>query len=123
MLLRDQPATGETQMERKEFLLIVQSPALQGEHKVIVDAVSFHSGGDFIEVFKETSAPRGTRASKAEIPFVVAYLYSTETPPSKMGFGLLNGDRHVLLEVGSATWADGFSRVRAWLDRHRPKRD
>jgi hypothetical protein len=110
-------------MERKEFLLIVQSPALQGEHKSIVDAVSFHSGGDFIEVLKETSAPRGTRAAKAEIPFVVAYLFSTETPPSQMGFGLLNGDRHVLLEVGSATWVDGFSRVRGWLDRHRPARD
>lgn len=110
-------------MERKEFLLIVQSPALQVEHKALVDAVSLHSGGDYLELLKETSAPRGTRAAKAEIPFVVAYLFSTETPPSKMGFGLLNGDRYVLLEVGSTSWVDGFSRARDWLDRHRQVRD
>jgi hypothetical protein len=110
-------------MERKSFLLVVHSPALQAEHRNIVDAVQHHSLGDFIEVFKETSAPRGSRASGTEIPFVVAYLFSTETPPSKMGFGLLNGDRHLLLEVGQATWVDGFSRVRDWLDRRRQEFD
>ena len=106
-------------MERKNFLLVVQGPALQAEHANIKEAVRHHSDGDFIEVFKETSAPRGSRASGVEIPFTVMYLFSTETPPSRMGFGLLTGDRYVLLEVGSATWVDGFSRVRAWLDRHR----
>lgn len=106
-------------MERKNFLLIVQSPALQAEHAAIKEAVQHHSLGDFIEVLKETSAPRGSRSSGTEIPFVVMYLFSTETPPSKMGFGLLTGDRYVLTEVGSATWVDGFSRVRDWLDRHR----
>lgn len=110
-------------MERKEFLLLISSPELDPEHKAIVDAVSFHSGGDFIEVLKETSAPRGSKATGMSIPFVVAYLFSTETPPPQMGFGLLTGDRYVLLEVGSATWVDGFSRVRAWLDRHRPEHD
>jgi hypothetical protein len=105
-------------MRRKKFLLLVSSPELQKEHSSIVDALQFHSGGDFVEVLKETSAPRGTKASGVAIPFVVAYLFSTETPASKMGFGLLNGDRYVLLEVGEAGWVDGFSRVRAWLDRH-----
>ena len=110
-------------MERKNFLLIVQSPALQTEHAAIKDAVQYHSLGDFIEVFKETSAPRGARASGVEIPFFVAYLFSTQNHPSEMGFGLLTGDRHVLLEVGSTTWVDGFSRVRDWLDRHRQESD
>ncbi|EIL88565.1 hypothetical protein UU9_12478 [Rhodanobacter fulvus Jip2] len=110
-------------MERKTFLLIVQSPELQADHKDIVEAVRHHSLGDFIEVLKETSAPRGSRAQGTEIPFVVAYLFSTETPPSEMGFGLLRRDRYVLLQVGPATWVDGFSRVRDWLDRHRQESD
>lgn len=108
-------------MARREFLLFVQSPALQPEHSSILKSVEHHSSGDFIEVFKETSAARGTKSAKAEIPFVVGYLFSTETPPSQMGFGLLTGDRYVLLQVGRANWVDGFSRVRAWLDRHQSK--
>ena len=108
-------------MKRKNFLLVVQSPALQAEHARIKDAVHYHSGGDYIEVFKETSAPRGSKASGTEIPFTVAYLFSTETHPTEMGFGLLTGDTYLLLEVGATNWADGFSRVRLWLDRHRPQ--
>ena len=110
-------------MARREFLLIVQSPALQNEHRSIVDAVSHHSEGDYLELFKETSAARGTRSAKDEIPFIVGYLFSSETHPSKMGFGLLNGDRYILLEVGTANWVDGYSRARDWLDRHRQKSD
>ncbi len=110
-------------MGRKNFLLIVQSPALQAEHAIIKEAVQHHSLGDFIEVLKETSAQRGSKASGTEIPFVVAYLFSTETPLSQLGFGLLTGDRCVLVEVGSTTWVDGYSRVRDWLDRHRQEPD
>ncbi len=105
-------------MERKTFLLLVSSPELQDEHSNIVKAVQFHSDGDFVEVFKETSAPRGTKTSGLAIPFMVAYLFSTEKLPSKMGFGLLTGDRYILLEVGQSTWVEGFSRVRAWIERH-----
>lgn len=105
-------------MKRKTFLLLISSPELQEPHTRIVEALQFHSGGDFIEILKQTSAPRGTKASGAPIPFVVAYLFSTETPPLKMGFGLLTHDRYVLLEVGQATWVEGFSRVRAWLEKH-----
>lgn len=105
-------------MKRKTFLLLVSSPELQQAHTALVSAVNNHSGGDYIQVLNETSAPRGTKSSGSAIPFTVAYLLSTETPPSKMGFGLLTGDRYVLLEVGEATWVDGFSRVRSWLERH-----
>jgi hypothetical protein len=105
-------------MQRKQFLLIVQSPDLQPEHKNILEAVQHHSLGDFIEVFKETSAPRGSRATGFATPFTVAYMLSTETPPSQMGFGLLNGDRYLLLELGERCWIDGYARARSWLDRH-----
>ncbi len=105
-------------MKRRTFLLLVSSPELQEAHSDVVRAVEHHSSGDFIEVLKETSAPRGTKSSGLAIPFIVAYLFSTETPPSQMGLGLLTGDRCVLIEVGQATWVDGFSRVRAWLEKH-----
>lgn len=105
-------------MKRKTFLLLISGRELQEGHANVVKAVEYHSGGDFIEVLKQTSAPRGTRSAGGPIPFVVVYLFSTETPPSEMGFGLLTGDRYILLEVGQATWVDEFSRVRDWLQKH-----
>lgn len=105
-------------MKRRSFLLLISSPELQEPHARIVQALQFHSDGDFIEILKQTSAPRGAKVSGEPIPFVVAYLFSTETPPSQMSFGTLTHDRYVLVEVGQATWVDGFSRVRAWLERH-----
>jgi hypothetical protein len=108
-------------MERRNFLLIVDSPELDPEHVKIVRAVEYHSGGDFIEVFKHTSAARGSKSSGSSIPFVVAYFFSTETHPSEMGFGLLNGDRYLLLEIGGLCWLDGYSRARNWLERRQQK--
>lgn len=105
-------------MERRNFLLVVQGPELDPEHANITATIERHSGGDFVEVFKQNFAERGARAAGKPIPFVIAYFFSTETHPADLDFGLLNGDRSVLLEIGGLCWVEGLSRSRAWLERH-----
>ncbi|MDQ3159455.1 MAG: hypothetical protein M3Q51_00345 [Pseudomonadota bacterium] len=101
------------------YLLTVISPSLQPEHASVRDAVMHHSDGDFCEAFKQVVAMPGAKASGAEIPFVVAYLFSTAALPSEMGFPVLDRDRYFLVEVTTTSWAQGLSVARNWLDRHR----
>lgn len=101
------------------YCLTVISPSLQAEHVSIRDAVTHHSDGDFVEVFKQAAAIPGAKASGGEIPFTVAYLFSTTKKPSEMGFGLLSRDSYLLIEVTTNHWAEGLAVARGWLDRHR----
>lgn len=102
-------------MERM-YLLLVISSALDAEHAKIVDAVRHHSDGNFVEVFKQAAVVRGHRAKDEPIPFSTAYLFTSETPPSRMGFPLLNGDRYLILPVAqTAHWHEGLSVAHAWL--------
>lgn len=101
------------------YQVTIFSPSLQQEHAEIVRAVEFHSDGDFVEVFKQTGAMPGAKASGAEIPFSVAYLFSTTKRPSEMGFALLDRDHYFLVEVEASCWESGAGRARQWLDRHR----
>lgn len=101
------------------YQLTVFSPALQTEHASIQRAVEFHSDGDFVEVFKQIAAMPGAKASGADIPFVVAYLFSTTKYPSEMGFGLLDRDHYFLVGVEASCWESGAIRARNWLERHR----
>lgn len=101
------------------YLLTVVSPALEPEHANIRRAVEHHSDGDFVEVFKQAAGVPGAKAAKVDIPFTVAYLFSTTKLPSEVGFGLLDRDRYLLVEVTTTHWAEGFSVARNWLDRHR----
>lgn len=101
------------------YLLTVVSPALDAEHANIKAAVEFHSDGDCVEVFKQAASIPGAKASGGEIPFTVAYLFSTTKLPREMGFGLLTRDRYFLVEVVAVSKEDGFSVAKNWLDRHR----
>lgn len=101
------------------FLLLVVSPSLEAEHARVRDAVQFHSDGDFTEVFKQAAALPGAKATGAEIPFTVGYLFSTTTHPGDMGFGILDRDRMLLIEVTSFHREAGLSVAGGWLDRHR----
>lgn len=100
------------------YQLTVFSPSLEPEHASIQRAVEFHSDGDFVEVFKQAAAMLGAKASGGEIPFVVAYLFSTTKFPSEMAFGLLDRDHYFLVEVEPNCWESGSVRSRQWLDRH-----
>lgn len=101
------------------YQLTVFGPALDAEHSSIQRAVEYHSDGDFVEVFKQVASLPGAKASGAEIPFTVAYLFSTTSYPSEMAFGLLDRDRYFLVEVEANCWELGANRARLWLERHR----
>ncbi len=101
------------------YLLTVISPSLQPEHASVLEAVTHHSDGDFCEVFKQAAAMPGAKSSGAEIPFVVAYLFSTTSLLREVGFPLLDRDRYLLVEVTATHWAEGLSVAHGWLDRHR----
>lgn len=103
----------------KLFLLTVVSPALDMEHARIREAVQVHSEGDFVEVWKQTATVRGAKAAGEQIPFAVAYLFSTTSHPSEMGFGLLARDSYLLIEVTTLHWHEKMSVAKHWLERHR----
>ena len=101
------------------YQLTVFGPELQAEHAGIQRAIEYHSDGDFVEVFKQVAALPGAKASGADIPFVVSYLFSTTSYPNEMAFGLLERDRYFLVEVQANCWELGANRARLWLERHR----
>ena len=101
------------------YQLTVVSPALDREHARIREAVETHSGGDFVEVWKQAAAVPGAKAAGGDIPFSVGYLFSTTSLPSEMGFGLLDRDASLLIEVTTLHWEDRMSVARNWLERHR----
>lgn len=101
------------------YLLVVFGPDLQTEHRQIAKAVEYHSDGDFVEVDKQIAAVRGAKAAGQELPFSVAYLFTTAKPPGEMSFGTLDRDRYLLIEAGPNYWTEGLSVARLWLERHR----
>lgn len=100
------------------YQLTVFSPSLQPEHANIARAVEYHSSGDFVEVFKQAAGIPGAKASGADIPFTVAYLFSTTKLPADMGFGLLDRDSYLLAEVTGLHAEQRLSVARNWLKRH-----
>lgn len=101
------------------YQLTVFSPSLQPEHANIARAVEYHSSGDFVEVFKQAAGIPGAKASGADIPFTVAYLFSTTTHPKDMAFGLLARDSYFLVEVEASCAELGAARASQWVARHR----
>lgn len=106
---------------QRQYLLIVFSPAADADHANILKAVQFHSGGDFVEVFKQAATVRGGAPKGQDVPFTVAYLFSTSSLPNQMGFGTLDRDRYLLVQLapGGWHWHEKLSVAHQWLDRHR----
>ena len=102
------------------FLLVVISPALDTEHANILEAVKHHSGGDYVEAFKQALPPSKSASDRSEYPFTVGYLFKTDRRSDEMAFGLLSRDSYLLVEV-SADYArdEHLSVARDWLRRHR----
>ncbi len=100
------------------YLLTVISPALQREHMSILEAVKHHSDGDYVEVFKQSAGIPGAKASGGDIPFTVAYMFSATTHPREMGFGLLDRDAYLLVEVTGLHEEQRLSVAHNWLKRH-----
>lgn len=104
-------------MERKlrKFLLVVLVPKKEPEHETIKRAVEHHSEGDFQLAFLQAG-------KKPDVPFVIGYLFTSEADPRNMGFGLLNQDSFLLVELGDHYAEAQLSVAASWLRRHQPRR-
>ncbi|GAB3366264.1 hypothetical protein GCM10027431_07980 [Lysobacter rhizosphaerae] len=100
--------------ETRKYLAIFWVPRTQAEHSSIAKAVAHHSDGDYQMVFMQAGA-------KPDIPFVVAYIFTSGTEANQMGFGLLNGDNYLVTEIGDRNWVNGSVRAQEWLQKHRPE--
>lgn len=102
------PDDPEPLKKPRKFLAVFLLAKAQPEHARLNDAVHHHSGGDYKLAFRQ--AYRDGSA-------VVGYLMTSTTRPYDMGFGqiLLNGDRHLIVEVGDMYAEDGLNVAGAWL--------
>ncbi len=98
--------------ELKKYLAVFVVPKTESEHQHIRAAIDHHSCGDFQMVFMQVGP-------KPDLQFTVSYLFTSDKPPHEMGFGLLNGDQHLVVEVGEWTFVDGSVRAQEWLRKHR----
>lgn len=105
--------------EAKTYLLAFFASDLQREHARLLEAVKYHSDGDFVEVAKHA----GSAKPKEPVTFSAVYLFTTTKPPSEIGIPLLRGDRYLLIQVQSGLHHahHNLSVAHAWLDRHTPR--
>ena len=82
------------------------------EHANIKRAIEHHSDGDYQHALTH-AGPR------PDLPFVIAYLFTSGTDAREMGFGLLNGDNVIVVEVGDNFQVIGSSMAEQWLRNHR----
>lgn len=99
----------------RKFLAIFILPTPQKEHARLVDAVAYHSDGDYTLAFRQ-----GMKDGA-----VIAYFMTSASNPWEMGFGqvLLNQDKHLILELSERHWLDRMNVAEAWLKAHRRKDD
>jgi len=88
---------------------VFQLPRLQREHVKIKEAIESHGGN--LQVAFEHAGP------KPEVATVIGYFFVSDKFPSEMGFPLLNGDKHFVVEVGDQFWIDGNARALQWFER------
>lgn len=101
--------------ETKRYLAVFFIPKQEQEHASIAAAIKHHSDGDYQLVHMQVG-------QRPDVPFTVAYLFTSGTPPWEMGFGLLNGDKHVIVEVGDRSFVSGSNLAEKWLREHETPR-
>lgn len=89
-----------------KYLAIFFLPVPQKEHAEIEKAVAYHSDGDYKRAFLNANRDGSG---------IVGYVFTSNTVPWKMGFGLLNGDTKLIVEVGDKYCEDGHNIAGAWL--------
>ncbi|MDQ3039742.1 MAG: hypothetical protein M3R16_08100 [Pseudomonadota bacterium] len=99
----------------RKYLVVFNVPKSEPEHASIKEALQDHSAGDFQLAFMHAGP-------KPDRPFVVAYLFTSDRHPRNMGFGLLNEDAYLLVEIGDGFAARHMSRAEDWLRKHRPQK-
>jgi len=99
----------------KKYLGVFILPKPQNEHKRLPEAIAHHSGNDFKLAFRQ---------SMRDGSAVVGYLFTSATRPYDMGFGqvLLNGDQHLIVELGDMYSEEGLNVAGAWLRSRQPAR-
>lgn len=96
----------------RRYLAIFILPEPKAEHALIERAVAHHSGGDYKRAFIHANRDGSG---------VVGYLFTSNTVPWQMGFGLLNGDKELIVEVGDLYSEVGHNVAGAWLRGHKLK--
>lgn len=97
---------------KRRFLAVFLLPKLETEHAAIVDCVRAHSEGDFKQIFATANRSEGG---------ALGYVFTSDTPPWQMGFGLLNPDRVLVVELGNQYSETGLNVAGAWLRAHQEK--
>lgn len=96
----------------RKYLAIFFLPVPQKEHAEIEKAVAYHSDGDYKRAFLNANRDGSG---------VVGYLFTSNTVPWQMGFGLLNGDTKLIVEIGDKYSEDGHNIAAAWLRSHQSR--
>lgn len=94
------------------YLAIFFLPVPQKEHVNIEKSVAYHSDGDYKLAFMNANRDGSG---------VIGYLFSSNEMPWRMAFGLLNGDTHLIVEVGEKYSEVGHNVAAAWLRAHQSK--
>ena len=102
-------------LETRKYLAVFFVPKTDLEHVHIKLAIEHHSDGDCQMAFMQ-AGPR------PDVPFVIAYLVTSGTDAREMGFGLLNGDRVIVVEIGDNFQVVGSNLAEEWLRKHLPTR-
>lgn len=94
----------------RKYLAVFQLPKLRPEHRKIKEALEIH-GGD-LQVAFEHAGP------KPDMATVIGYFFVSDKFPNEMGFPLLNGDKHFVVEIGNECWIEGNVRALQWFEKH-----
>ena len=92
---------------KRKFLGLFLLPKPKFEHRRLVDVIRSIAGSEYKQIF--VSGP------------TIAFLFMADIPASKMGFStvLLNGDSHLIVEVGESFAHEGLGIAGDWLWKHR----
>ena len=101
--------------ETRKYLTVFFVPKTDPKHAHIKRAIEHHSDGDYQMAFMR-AGPR------PDVPFVIAYLFTSGTDAREMAFGLLNGDHVIVVEIGDKFQVIGSNLAEEWLRRHLPSR-
>ena len=98
----------------RKFLAVFLLPSPQAEHARLVEAIAYHSDGDYKLAFRQ-----GMKDGA-----VVGYLFTSASKAQEMGFGqvLLNEDSYLITELGENYAVEGHNVAEAWLRSKRATR-
>lgn len=94
----------------RKYLAVFQLPRLTPEHAKTKVALEIH-GGDLRFAF-HLAGP------KRDMATLIGYFFSLRQVSNEMGFPLLNGYKHFVVEVGNECWIEGNGQALQWFQKH-----